>query len=40
MTAVTDELIREGVRSFGEAFDRLEGGLAKKVEALRVETRA
>ena len=36
MDDVTAELLRDGVRLFGEAFDRLEGGLAKKVDALRV----
>jgi transaldolase/glucose-6-phosphate isomerase len=33
---VTAELLRDGVRLFAEAFDRLESGLAKKVDALRV----
>ena len=40
MQAVTDELLTDGVRLFGEAFDRLEAGLAKKVEALRVTARS
>lgn len=35
MDAVTDELLRDGVRLFAEAFDRLEAGLAKKVASLR-----
>lgn len=35
MDVVTDELLRDGVRLFAEAFDRLEAGLAKKVDALR-----
>ncbi len=40
MQAVTDQLLTDGVRLFGEAFDRLEAGLAKKVEALRVTARS
>ncbi|MGE5532284.1 MAG: transaldolase [Bacteroidota bacterium] len=40
MQDVTDKVLREGVRLFDEAFDRLEAGLAKKVEALRAEARA
>jgi transaldolase len=40
MDAVTEELLRDGVRLFSEAFDRLEGGLAKKVESLRADVRA
>ena len=35
MDEVTDELLRDGVRLFAEAFDRLESGLAKKVATLR-----
>jgi transaldolase len=35
MDDVTDELLKDGVRLFAEAFDRLESGLAKKVESLR-----
>lgn len=38
MHAVTDELLKEGVRLFIEAFDRLEAGLTKKVDAMRVAT--
>jgi transaldolase len=34
MAAVTDELLKQGVKLFAEAFDRLEAGLAKKVDAL------
>jgi transaldolase / glucose-6-phosphate isomerase len=34
MNAVTDELLHQGVKLFAEAFDRLEAGLAKKVDAL------
>lgn len=34
MDAVTDELLRQGVKLFAEAFDRLEAGLAQKVDAL------
>jgi transaldolase len=34
MDAVTDELLRQGVKLFAQAFDRLEAGLAKKVDAL------
>lgn len=40
MDAVTDELLWDGVRLFAEAFDRLEAGLAKKVDALREQARA
>ena len=35
MDDVTAELLTDGVRLFAEAFDRLESGLAKKVDALR-----
>lgn len=35
MDGVTDDLLLDGVRLFAEAFDRLESGLAKKVDALR-----
>ncbi len=34
MDDVTAELLKDGVRLFAEAFDRLESGLAKKVAAL------
>jgi transaldolase len=40
MDAVTAELLRDGVRLFAEAFDRLESGLAKKVDALRIAAQA
>ncbi len=39
MRAVTDELLKEGVRLFVEAFERLEAGLAKKVGTMRVAVR-
>ncbi len=35
LDAVTDALLKDGVRLFVEAFDRLEAGLAAKVAALR-----
>jgi transaldolase/glucose-6-phosphate isomerase len=40
MDDVTDELLKDGVRLFAEAFDRLESGLAKKVETLKAATHA
>ena len=40
MREVTDELLKDGVRLFAEAFDRLETGLAKKIDALRVQARS
>jgi transaldolase len=40
MDAVTAELLRDGVRLFAEAFDRLENGLAKKVDALSAAAQA